>query len=181
MLTALVIITKKPPTTPLTILESEILQTDGWNTTRALLSTTNEYRIMVGVFLPNESIHTPMNGEANSSMDAEIDESIDRIWIACDCGDLDDDTVSTSFDWTMSVKYRVMEGRGENATIDMDTTMRNEVWWRAFNVMLRCLDNSFDDTAAAPPPLNEWVKCSESSITGSNDVTFLFFVGSRNI
>lgn len=79
MLTALVIITKKPPTTPLTILESDILHTDGCITTRALLSTTNEYRIMVGVFLPNESIHTPMNGEANSSMDAEIDESIDRI------------------------------------------------------------------------------------------------------
>ena len=124
ILTALVIITKKPPTTPFVILEREILQTDGCNTTTALLRTINEYRMIVGIFLPNESIHIPINGEANSSIVADIEESIERIWIACDCGDFDR-TVSSNL--TKSVKCRVIDGSGANATIDMDTTIRKEV------------------------------------------------------
>lgn len=79
-----------------------------------------------GVFLPTVSIHTPINGDTNNSMEADTDDKIDNIWIACDCGDLTL-FIEAVLVLAKSVKCLVREGRGENATIEMDATIKKEV------------------------------------------------------
>ena len=52
-----------------------------------------------------------------------------------------------------SAKYRVREGKGENATIEIDTTIKKEVWWSTFNVETRRFEMSWFDVVAVSPPL----------------------------
>jgi hypothetical protein len=59
-------------------------------------------------------------------MDAEMEDRMDRIWIAFDCGDW---FVASVMDFMGVVwaRWRVREGSGENATMEVDTTIRKEV------------------------------------------------------
>jgi len=81
----------------------------------------NPYNRDAGCFLPKVSIQTPTIGDRKSSMDADRAERTERILTACSCGEEDEDMEDPL------PKWRRREGSGENATIEVDATMRKEV------------------------------------------------------
>ena len=99
-----------------------MLVTPGCNTTPKLPKEINAFRIIAGRFRPNVSISVPINGDRNSSMDAQTADRIDRILTALACGEREDDEGGES-----SSRWRVIDGSGENTTIDVDATIRKDV------------------------------------------------------
>ena len=121
-----VVMMRKPEHNTLMILETHMVHTDGCNTTARFVSVINECNNTLGRFLPNLSSSVPNSGDKNSSTAADVAEITDRILTACSCGDDDNDAAAADDD-DNAVRWRVMDGNGVKAVIDVDNTMKKEV------------------------------------------------------
>jgi hypothetical protein len=70
----LVVMMRNPEHNTLMILETQMLHTDGCNTTPRFVSVINECNNTLGRFLPNLSSNVPSSGDRNNSMAADVAE-----------------------------------------------------------------------------------------------------------
>lgn len=136
-MTVFVTITKNPPATTLTIRDRHILVTPGCSTTHRLPQAMHACSIIDEHLRPNngESTSEPTNGDNSSSMDAEVEERMDNSCIARASGwssgrDDDDDFIKLLLLLLLLLllaRWRVIDGNGENMTMDTDAAMRNDV------------------------------------------------------
>lgn len=131
-MTVFVTITKNPPATTLTIRERHILATPGRITTHKLAIAMKACNITDECFRPRtgESTIDPTNGDSKSSMEADAEERKDNICIArasgC-CDGREDDSIKLLLLLLFAARWRVIDGSGENMTMETDAAMRNDV------------------------------------------------------
>mmetsp|Transcript_37092 Transcript_37092/g.79114 ORF Transcript_37092/g.79114 Transcript_37092/m.79114 type:complete len:229 (+) Transcript_37092:1358-2044(+) len=153
-MTALEMITKNPPTRTLTVLERHTVHAQGRITTPRLAHVTDAWRRTEGRFLPNVSMSVPTKGDRKSSIAAENAERSDRILTARAWGET---MTSTASEDDADARWRVSEGRGAKTTMDVDATIRKDVWWcaasvLAFNRSRRRVVEAADGRSTSPPP-----------------------------